>query len=534
MFSPIDALGAFSKGFQEVESPDKFFDQLGISALAKTFQQPPQQGPIDQMNGRGPQPPMPGQPSMPAQPPMLPPGMQPPGAGGSPPGMQSPQGPSPGSPQARINDTFQGMGFPPQQPPQGPVPSRPPAGAPPPQQQIPAGSPAAGGGGGPMQRGMALEDLAARIKQVNPNLPPRALFSALVRGQALLNGDAKAALTDFGRQVHGLSPRRQDAPQYGGHSSALKAGHVTTFRNGQRWTIINGRPVHVGMADDQDDPMTAMGAAAAGGSEDTSMPVQARSPGGQKSQPYPFDFQTPESFAAASKAVPSGDATPYFLPNTVNEFRQAYGRNPASRIERRFYYSNPAAEAAEQAKPDLDRASLERAASSFSVRDGGPPVTLGDGRYNPRTDKHDIQLNSILDYKPGMRGQRALPGPSNSPRAQAPDRAGRDMSFMAPRGQDAAPPAAQKRSNTHDPNMPATRDEFRKQFGRDPDPGPESALYGDVRHAPGFMQWPATIEGFKKRYGREPATDAEMEHYYPDALELDDDADDKFPPPRRK
>jgi len=184
MFAPLGALGAFGGGAVEGYTRDSplIFQQMGLAALGRAFQ--PQQGPIDQLSARGPQPPMPGQASMPA------------------PRMEELNQPA-----ANLNDRFGSYqsaqspaGLPAWQPeqPASPAPPAGRTGAPPPTSQQPPGM-AQGGGGLP------FEAIAARIQAANPGLPPRAMISALVQAIPLMNADARARLTDIRRQAYGLS-----------------------------------------------------------------------------------------------------------------------------------------------------------------------------------------------------------------------------------------------------------------------------------------------------------------------------------------
>lgn len=190
LFGGLAAAGAGAvKGYTE-DAP-RIFDMMGMEALGKAFQVPQ---PIQAMNDRGPQPPMPGQPSMPPQAPPQQGGMpqQPAMAGGPP----SPMG-----------------GAPPGAPPAAPAGGPGGAGGPPPGLGPTAGPP--GGGiprsfdpgyeiqrapqGGP-QGMFDVPTLANRIRQANPNLPPQAMIAALTRAVPLLNTQGKLELAQLRQQ----------------------------------------------------------------------------------------------------------------------------------------------------------------------------------------------------------------------------------------------------------------------------------------------------------------------------------------------
>jgi hypothetical protein len=139
-----------------------------------------------------------------------------------------------------------------------------------------------------------LQTLMGRIAQRNPNLPPQAMLSALNAALPMLNQDAKYQLAlmqqQFRQDALGLRERALDdrmqmfnAAEQGRNARAggssevdqrrlnlrekdqelrgkaldlrekgipptgtLKEGHVTTFANGQKWTLQGGKPVQVG------------------------------------------------------------------------------------------------------------------------------------------------------------------------------------------------------------------------------------------------------------------------------------------------
>lgn len=194
-FSPLSALSAAAGGAVKGYTEDlpKLYDMMGMEALGKAFQQ----GPVDQLNARGPQAPPPGQSSAPP-PPMSPmaqgpmPDGQPPL--GAPPPSPMAQGPMPGGAPP--------MGSPAAGGPPGPVPQQAPPGAPP---IAPGGSPT---GGMPQ---LDLQTLVQRIQQTSPNLPPQAMVSALTRAAPLLNAQGKQELALLRQQMMGenLNLRRE-------------------------------------------------------------------------------------------------------------------------------------------------------------------------------------------------------------------------------------------------------------------------------------------------------------------------------------
>lgn len=177
MYAPLGALSAGFGGFMEGrkqydqdqarqdEQLTRQWDMMGMQALGKAFQ--PQ----------GPQPPNPGQASVPAQPPMAQGPMPTPDARPMPgPGPQMPQGPMPGA-QPPMGASPVGGG-----PQPGPAPSQPPPGASPP------------GGGMPQ---FDLNTLVQRLQQTSPNLPPQAMMAALTRATPLLTLQGKMELAQL-------------------------------------------------------------------------------------------------------------------------------------------------------------------------------------------------------------------------------------------------------------------------------------------------------------------------------------------------
>lgn len=606
MFAPLGALSALGKGFTDAEPADKFFDQLGMAALGRTFQQPQEQQ----------QTPMPGQPSMPSPPPMPPPQQMPP---------QQPMPPQ-GSPQARINDSFGAMGMSPAQAP-SPSPGGGPAGAPPPS------VPTIGGGGGPepMQRGVTLDVLAGRIRQANPDLPPRALYSAMLHGQQLLNPAGRAQLQDVGRRMYGLPPQQRAMPQmkFGGSKSFLKPGHVTTFRNGSKWTLDesgqpqlvaggeeslaagqqyanvepsdfspsdNFRSRAVGMGHEEVgrfdrppisqewmEPQLPTNVAPIGGGRatprelpagrgrplppkpeeryyrdrsrppenpgiwdiptgnigdaggDDPMTAQAQAwpaPRGQSFAQAPgmggeYDPKYPPGWPSSTRGYPATEtyklhperfvgARGYMeghgdLPGTLKEFRDEYRREPKPGEESDTYMRD---------NRDLIDAEKNRVQLGLAqaLKNYGLDLPVGDPPP-VNNNKKETRVNRIID----------LPLPYDKPLLP-------DTSQFYQRGRP----------------FPPTIKEFIKKFGRKPITDSEVEFYypdqnssrrsddraqapdpsgrdmdfmrrGSNRSEPGFRAMPPTVEGFIRKYGREPGTDAELEHYYPDVGAADDD-----------
>jgi hypothetical protein len=250
MFSPLSALSATGRGAEEGYTDPKLMNQIGLQALGRALMPPA--GNAEQ----GPQPPPPGQasmPSQPQQPPMPAQGPQPPAMGGQPPAQPvAQQAPQPGPAQP--------VAMPPQQ-------------------------------GAQLGNGLDLRSLMARIAQANPGIPPQAMVAALTHATPILNADAQRQLLDIRRSIYGLGAdmrnrqmdlrsRQLDLREQGmntpkGKTSgaraqsemppeavqALQEGHVTTFGNGQQWTLQNGQPVQVGGPQDgtlhgqPDEPM---------------------------------------------------------------------------------------------------------------------------------------------------------------------------------------------------------------------------------------------------------------------------------------
>lgn len=186
MYAHLGALSAGFGGFMEGrkqydqdqarqdEQLTRQWDMMGAAALGKAFA--PQ----------GPQPPNPGEASMPAQPSMaqgpMPGGQPPMGAPPMPPQPMA-QGPMPGG-QPPMGQSPVGGG------PPGPAPSQPPPGASPPGGGMP------GGGQGGMPQ-FDLQTLVQRIQAANPNLPPQAMVAAITRATPLLNLQGKIELAQM-------------------------------------------------------------------------------------------------------------------------------------------------------------------------------------------------------------------------------------------------------------------------------------------------------------------------------------------------
>jgi hypothetical protein len=154
-----------SSGLSAYEEERKRLEEQQARDLAgQAFMQPGGQGPIDQMNARGPQPPMPGEASQPLPGPSW----------GGPPGML-PSGVAPGP-------------MLPGGAPTGPPPAPPPGGGGGPG---PPGVPPISSGGFPQ---LDLNSLAERIQWANPNLPPRVMLAALERAAPLLNAQGQRDL----------------------------------------------------------------------------------------------------------------------------------------------------------------------------------------------------------------------------------------------------------------------------------------------------------------------------------------------------
>ncbi len=205
MFDIFGSIGAGGTGVlsgidSERERKDKQYQMQGMQALGKAFMPQMQQGPIDQMNMRGPQPPMPGQASMPQQQPVRMPQPQP----------QMPQQPM-GQPMPQG-----GGGMPPQQAPMGP-----------PQGQPQMGPQSQGDAPGGMPQ-FDLRTLASRIQQTNPGLPPQAMFYALTKAAPLLNIEGKQQLMQLRQQFQqeslGMRERNLDRQERADQTRALQGG----------------------------------------------------------------------------------------------------------------------------------------------------------------------------------------------------------------------------------------------------------------------------------------------------------------------
>lgn len=203
--SGIGGLGAAYGGFQQAESTDQdiqkkqlgnqeaMTDVAGQQAFGKALQllfQGSSQG------GAPPQPPMPGQPSMPQG---GPPGQQP----GMPPGGPMPGGPPPGGMQPP--GMGQPQGSPPGMPPPGGQPPMPGPGGPmPPQGGPPGGQPPGGQQPPGMQQGkpsLDLQSIIGAIVKSNPGAPPQVIAAAVNRFVPLMNAQAQQQWKELSLQL---------------------------------------------------------------------------------------------------------------------------------------------------------------------------------------------------------------------------------------------------------------------------------------------------------------------------------------------
>lgn len=346
MFSPFSALTAgVSGGLKDyTEDYPKLLDQMGIAALGRAFQA--QQGPIDQMNQR-PMAPPPGQPSMPA----------PNFGGGAPMGGAMPPGGMGGLANLPAGMSRVGQGFDAIQggidsgliDPQGASNNMGSPAQPTPQSSPPQAMPGAMGSppamGPPSQQaggGLDLQSMIRRIQTANPGLPPQAMVVALTHALPMLNQRAKEELIGVRRQMAGLTggfrqasleqrqqmldqrQQRLDQPPAPA-MRALKEGYVTTFANGQKWTLQGGKPTRV------DDPNSE-------GAAGDQMPPNARlnqgAPLGAPRRPAYRGAEIPmEEFDRRDNLNPNNA-----MPPTVEEFKKKFGREPATDSEMEFYF----------------------------------------------------------------------------------------------------------------------------------------------------------------------------------------------------
>jgi len=333
LFGALSALGNFgNSAFKADEAAHaSWMEELGKQALGNALR--PDQ----------PMAPPPGQASMPSRPQQPPQGGMPQQPQGMPPEMQrtpmaqQQQPMTAGLPQAAMQ-------------PQGGMPQQSvPQQGPPQMAQTPQG----------MMPQLDLPTLMQRIAQRNPNLPPAAMISALNHALPMLNQDAKYQLAlmqqqyrqdmlglrerglddrvqmfnqnqqrlqGAGTQANDVTQRRLDLrekdQQLRGKAldlkekgvpptGTLKEGHVTTFANGQQWTLQGGQPVQVG---------GGQGMGQGQGGEQG----MGQGQGGEQQGSYAGNLSGQEANALRLR---SG------FPLTLDEFRRHFKREPSTDAE---------------------------------------------------------------------------------------------------------------------------------------------------------------------------------------------------------
>jgi len=227
----LGALSAAGRGY--IDQLPQTYEMMGMEALGKAFSMP--QGSIDRMamgpgSGPGPQPPMPGQPSVPMQHPLGPMAQEPMPGQPSPPmegGM-----PLGGAPNAPVQGGS-AMGGPPTLPfmtgQPGPFP-QPTAPSPPMQ-------------GGQPQGGLPqfdLQTIIGKIQQANPGLPPQAMAAALRQAVPLLNADGKLQLAKMGIEMRRDMEMGRNARFQQGEERKTEQGNRRLDTGEERTDILRG------------------------------------------------------------------------------------------------------------------------------------------------------------------------------------------------------------------------------------------------------------------------------------------------------